>query len=124
MQAGHSQRCRTPERPAAAACWIGTQLTAGGRERVTKRVTLGRTSMARKRTSAALLNSPIWAAWRRMRGMSAMVLYHSCSTAAMALASYSSLNTWRKKPSSPPSPSPAAVGGGRGRGGGGQQGKS
>ena len=52
---------------------------AGGSARVTSRVTLGRTSIDMKRTSAAEENSPIWAACRRMRGRSAMVLNHSCA---------------------------------------------
>ncbi len=58
------------------------RLTEGGRERVMKRVTLGRTSMDRKRTRAAEEKRPIWAAWRRMSGMSPMVLYHSCVAGA------------------------------------------
>ena len=45
---------------------------------MTKRVTLGRTSMDRKRTRAAEEKRPISAAWRRMSGRSAIVLYHSC----------------------------------------------
>jgi hypothetical protein len=61
--------------------------TSTGSARVTARVMFGRTSMLMKRTSAAELNMPICAAWRRIRGRSAMVLNHSCSTALMALAS-------------------------------------
>lgn len=175
MWPGLSGEGHAPVRSTHPASQRAEALTAGGSERVTKRVTLGRTSIDRKRTSAAEENRPICAACRRMAGMSAMVLYHSCqgahmaaevsamgrvgqalqcaacealnqrrgsplctnpsghllpdchrlavsgiapglrpavwgptcSTAWMALASYSSLNTLRKKPSSPPSPSPS-----------------
>lgn len=103
-----------PPRPAAPPS-RATPLTEGGSVRVTKRVMLGRTSMDRKRTSAAELNSPICAACRRMSGRSAIVLYHSCSTAAMASAVYSSAKTLRNQPSPSPSPSsPARAGGGGG----------
>ena len=54
-----------------------SRLTCGGRERVTARATLGRTSMDRKRTSCALLKRPISTEPLMMAGRVSNVLNHS-----------------------------------------------
>ena len=62
----------------------GDVRTEVGKVRATVRATLGRLSMRQKRTSCWLEKRPIWTAWRRMTGRSAIVRNHSESTASMA----------------------------------------
>ena len=60
------------------------ELTEAGSSRETVRVTLGRLSMAQKRTSCAEENRPISTACRKMSGRALTVTIHSESTASMA----------------------------------------
>ena len=59
-------------------------LTVAGSSRETARVTLGRLSMAQKRTSCAEEKRPISTACRRISGRLLTVRIHSDSTASMA----------------------------------------
>ena len=60
------------------------RLTPAGNLRATQRVTVGRLSIAQKRTSWALLRRPICTAVCRMSGSVAMVCPHSARTTSMA----------------------------------------
>lgn len=60
------------------------KLTEAGSSRETVRVTLGRLSMAQKRTNCAEEKRPISTACRKMSGRALTVTIHSESTASMA----------------------------------------